>query len=107
MRAEAKDLEISWHINIPGHPKNRRCIERFHITLSGHLRIYHVEKGLEPDVAMKKAVMAYNHSIHAATGFSSFEVLFGLREWGRDNTSTVVDEEMSERVVNNITALVK
>ncbi|XP_066902796.1 uncharacterized protein [Halyomorpha halys] len=76
---EMKDLDVIRHFNTPGHPKSRGGIERLHGTLSDHLRLYQVDQGLEPDVAMPKVIGAYNHSIHTVTGFSPFEILFGLR----------------------------
>ncbi|XP_066905246.1 uncharacterized protein [Halyomorpha halys] len=79
IRGELKTLEVDWHINTPEHPKSRGGIERLHSTLSNQLWVYHADKGLEPDEAMVRAIAAYNHSIHATTGFSPFEVLFGLQ----------------------------
>lgn len=107
IRAEAKTLDIAWHINTPGHPKSRGGIERLHSTLSDHLRIYQVEKGLEPDVAMDKAVSAYNHSVHAVTGFSPFEILFGLRNRRRDAISTAVEADVADCLVLNRVTLGK
>lgn len=101
VRAAMKALDIHWHLNTPGHPKSRGGIERLHSTLSDHLRVYHVEHGLEPDAAMPRAVAAYNHSIHSSTGFSPFEILFGLRERRRDISGTVVNAEIPEHLVNN------
>lgn len=101
IRKEARDLDIEWHINTPGHPKSRGGVERLHSTLGDHLRVYHVDKGLEPGVAMPKAITAYNHTIHMATGFSPFEMLFGLRGRQRDTSATVVDEDIAEVLINN------
>ncbi|XP_066900960.1 uncharacterized protein [Halyomorpha halys] len=75
IRAEMKALDVVWHLNTPGHPKSSGSIERLHSTLSDHLRIYKIEKGLELNVAMCKGIAAYNHSIHSVTGFSPFEIL--------------------------------
>lgn len=66
----------TWHLNTPRHPKGRESIERLHSTLSDHLREYQGELGLEIDIAMRKAVAAYDHSNHSITGFSPVEVLF-------------------------------
>lgn len=101
IRKETRALDIEWHINTPGHPKSRGGIERLHSTLGDHLRVYHVDKGLEPHVAMPRAITAYNHSIHSATGFSPFEMLFGLRGRQRDPTATMVDEETADTLLNN------
>lgn len=107
LREEIKDLGVVWHVNTPGHPKSRGGIERLHSTLSEHLRVYHIDRGLEPDQAMPRAVAAYNHSVHSATGFTPFEVLFGLRARPRDPTGTLVDEEVTRTVLNNRVELVK
>ncbi|XP_066904201.1 uncharacterized protein [Halyomorpha halys] len=88
-----KALDVVWHLNTPGHPKSRRGIERLHNTLSDHLRVYQLDKGLEPDDAMNRALAAYNHSIHTVTGFSTFEVLFGMRGRRRDYRGTVGEGE--------------
>lgn len=98
-----KDLDISWHTNTAGHPQGRGVIERFHSTLGEHLRIYHEDAGLSPEEAMPKAVMAYNHSIHSSTGFSPFEMLFGLRVNRRDTVGTAVDKSIMAVLVNNRT----
>nr|XP_014279137.1 uncharacterized protein LOC106682663 [Halyomorpha halys] len=68
IQTEMKDRHVTWHLNTPGHPKSRGSIERLHDTLSDHLRLYQIDKGLEPDVAIPKAIAAYNHSVHTVTG---------------------------------------
>ncbi|XP_014290818.1 uncharacterized protein [Halyomorpha halys] len=98
IRGEMKTLEVDWHINTPGHPKSRRGIERLHSTLSEHLLVYHADKGLEPDEAMVRAIAAYNHSIHTATGFSPFEVLLGLQGRRRNFMDTA---EADGEIVNH------
>nr|XP_024216664.1 uncharacterized protein LOC112210739 [Halyomorpha halys] len=92
IRKEMKILEVVWHLNTPGHPKSRGGIERLHSTLSDHLRVYQLEKGLEPDEAMERAIAAYNHSIHSVTGFSPFEIIFGLRGRRRNYHDTATEE---------------
>ncbi|XP_066906507.1 uncharacterized protein, partial [Halyomorpha halys] len=42
---------------------------------------------------MPKAMVAYNHSVHTVTGFSPFEVLFGLRGHQRDYKCTAANGE--------------
>nr|XP_024218674.1 uncharacterized protein LOC112211370 [Halyomorpha halys] len=72
---EMRALRVEWHLNMPGHSKGRGGIERLHSILGDHLRVYQLDKGLEPHEAMTKAVVAYNHSIHAITGFLPFKIL--------------------------------
>lgn len=107
IRTEMKEVDVEWHVNTPGHPKSRGAVERLHGTLSEHLRVYYANKGLEPDVAMPRAVAAYNHSIHSVTGFSPFEVLFGLRERRRSKEETVSDEDRAQQLRNNRVTLGK
>ncbi|XP_066907305.1 uncharacterized protein [Halyomorpha halys] len=67
IRMEKKDLDVIWHLNTPGNPKSRGGVERLYGTLSDHLRLYQADQGLEADVAMPKAIAAYNHSVHTVT----------------------------------------
>ncbi|XP_066901646.1 uncharacterized protein [Halyomorpha halys] len=83
IRKEMKDLDVIWHLNT-GHPKSRGGIEWLHGTLSDHLRLYQVDQGPERDVVMLEVNAVYNHSIHAVTGFSTLEVLYGLHGHRRD-----------------------
>lgn len=65
------------------------------------MRVHKIDKGLEPGVAMWKAVAAYNHSIHNVTGFTSLGVLFGLSERKRDYEGKAVDEETTKKIISN------
>ncbi|XP_066905061.1 uncharacterized protein [Halyomorpha halys] len=103
LKEKMKQLEVNWHFNTPGHPKRRGGIERLHSTLSNHLRVYNMDKGLEPDEAMIRAVAAYN-SIHAVTGFSPFEILFGLQGGRRDFRETATT---GENIIMNNAAMRK
>ncbi|XP_066901550.1 uncharacterized protein [Halyomorpha halys] len=87
-----KILEVVWHLNTPGHPKSQGGIESLHSALSDHLRVYQLEKGLERDEAMERAIAAYNHSIHSVTGFSPFEIIFGLSGRRRNYHDTATEE---------------
>nr|XP_014276505.1 uncharacterized protein LOC106680963 [Halyomorpha halys] len=98
IRGEMETLEVEWYINTPGHPKSRGGIERLHSTLSDHLWVYHADNGLEPDEAIVRAIAAYNHSIRTTTGFSPFEVLFGLQERSRNFMATA---EADGEIVNH------
>ncbi|XP_066909591.1 uncharacterized protein [Halyomorpha halys] len=93
-----KDLDVKWHLNTPGHPKSRGGVVRLHGMLRDHLRLYQADQGLEPDVAMPKAMAAYNHSVHTVTGFSPFEILFWLCGIRRDYKGTAGD---GDEISNN------
>ena len=60
--------------------------------------MYQADQGLEPDVAMPKEIAAYNHSVHTVTGFSLFEILFGLCGIRRDYKVTEAD---ADEISNN------
>lgn len=107
VRQRMKSLGVTWHTNTPGHPKSRGGVERLHSTLGDHLRVFHVDKGLDADRAMPKALAAYNHSIHMATGFSPFEALFGLCDRRRNSGDTAIDEDMGEQLAANRITLTK
>nr|XP_024215890.1 uncharacterized protein LOC112210520 [Halyomorpha halys] len=100
VREEMKIMEVVWHLNIPGHPKTRGGIERLHSTLSDHLWVYQLEKGLEPDEVMEQAIAPYNHSIHSVAGFSPFEIIFGLRGRRRNYQDTATEDKYNNIVVN-------
>ncbi|XP_066908333.1 uncharacterized protein [Halyomorpha halys] len=93
IQTEMKVLDVTWHLNTPGHTESRGSIEWLHGTLSDHHCLFQIDKGLEPDVAMPKAIATYNHSVHTVTGFSPFETLFGLRGHRQDYKGTAVDSE--------------
>ncbi|XP_066905688.1 uncharacterized protein [Halyomorpha halys] len=102
-REEMKALEVVWHLNTPGHPKSRGGIERLHTTLRYFLRVYQLEKGLEPDEVKERGIAAYHYSVHTVTGFAPFEILFGRGRW-RDYRNTVTGKG---EVINNSLALKK
>ncbi|XP_014294263.1 uncharacterized protein [Halyomorpha halys] len=99
---EMRILEVTWHLNTPGHPKNRGGTERLHSTRSDHLWVYQVDKCLEPDEVMTKAITAYYHSIYTVTGFALFEILFGIRARRRDHRGATTEEG---EILNNGQAL--
>lgn len=74
---ECSDLGMQWHFNSPGNPPGRGAIERLHNTLGEHLRLFQLHRGLGAHAAMPRAVLAYNNTIHSATGFTPVEVVFG------------------------------
>ena len=74
LRQVANDLEVKLHFTTPGHVGSHGTIERFHNTLTEHLHLLQLSKGLTGEEALTRAVIAYNHSVHSATGKTPFEV---------------------------------
>lgn len=60
-----------------------------------------MEKGLGPDIVMRKVLAVYNHSVHSVTGFTLFEVLFGFHGRQRDYGDSAANKELTGRIKNN------
>lgn len=75
--------KIELHIGTPNNPNSMAVVERFHSTLIEIYRIAKYEKN-DQDAAsvMTYAIMAYNNTIHSATGLTPFEVVFGHTDSG-------------------------
>lgn len=73
-----KLYKIELHIGTPNNPSSMAIVERFHSTIIEIYRLAKYEKS-ESDAAsvMTYAIMAYNNSIHSATSFTPFEIVFG------------------------------
>lgn len=70
-------LGISQSHSTPYHPQGNGGIERFHKTLKERLRCF--ENPNAWPVNIYSAVLAYNSTIHAATGTSPFMMAFGFQ----------------------------
>lgn len=68
--------KINIHFTTPGHHESNSIVERFHSTLIEHLTILEEIYHLGTDL-VHYAVLGYNSSIHSATGFTPFELVFG------------------------------
>lgn len=89
IREESTTLGITWRLNTPHHIKGRGAVERLHNTLGEHLRLFRLGRNLTPYDAMPRAVIAYNNTIHAATGLSPVEIVFGQKHRDRGDLLTV------------------
>lgn len=70
--------KIDLHIGTPNNPNSMGLIERFHSTIIEIYRLAKYEKKCTDAASvMTYSVMAYNHTIHSATGLTPFEVVFG------------------------------
>lgn len=98
IREEAKTLGINWRLNTPHHIKGRGAVERLHSTLGEHLRLLKLGRNLDPYDAMPRAIIAYNNTIHAATGLSPVEIVFGQRRRDRGDLITVNSQGLGEEL---------
>lgn len=70
--------KIKQHIGTPNSPSSMAIVERFHSTIIEIYRLAKNEhKNQDATSVMTYAIMAYNNSIHSATGYTPFEVAFG------------------------------
>lgn len=69
---------IEIHFTTPYNPNSNSPIERFHSTIGEIIRIQRMtNKDDTIQVIMRYAVIAYNNSIHSATGYTPHELLYG------------------------------
>lgn len=69
--------KIKIHITTPQHHESNSIVERFHSTLIEHLRLLKESYPNDQENLMDYALIAYNNSIHSATGFTPFELTHG------------------------------
>jgi hypothetical protein len=87
------EFQIQPHITTPGHARSHGAIERVHGTLSEHLNLLELGRGITGPEAVLRAVLAYNHSIHSATGKMPIEL---MRAWQRENPEVPISQELEE-----------
>ena len=71
-------------------------MERLHNTLAEHPRLFKLGRNLDPFDAMPRAVIAYYNTIHAATGLSPVEIVFGQRRRDRGDLITTNNNKLWE-----------
>lgn len=70
--------KIELHYTTVNNPSSNSPIERFHSTLLEKLRILRIKNpGDLPSNIVISAILIYNQSIHSATGYSPFHLLYG------------------------------
>ena len=74
MREIANELNVELHFAMPRHVGSLGTIERFHDTLTEHLHLLKLSKGVTGEEALTRAVFAYDHSVHSVNGRTPFEV---------------------------------
>ena len=85
------EFGITTHCTTPGHTRSHGAIERVHSTITEHLHLLELGKGIVGPEAIYRAVVAYNHSIHSATGKMPIEL---MREWQREEVETPIEQEL-------------
>ncbi|POS82904.1 hypothetical protein EPUL_005150, partial [Erysiphe pulchra] len=92
--------KINLHFTTVNNPSSNSPIERFHSTILEKLRVLKLSNPTEnPANLMITATLIYNQSIHSATGYSPFHLLYGpydkLPEF--DLTMTVYEQYNEKR----------
>ena len=91
--------EIEIHFISSQHPESNGCIERFHSTLVEHMRILNSREEFKREPTEKKvryALLAYNSSIHSATGLTPLEVVSG-----HISPDSILRMDLEQRLVND------
>lgn len=75
--------KIERHIGTPNNPNSMAIVERFHSTIIEIYRLAKYEQSsLDTASVMTYAIMGYNNTIHSATNFTPYEIVFGHTESG-------------------------
>ena len=93
---------IDIHFICSQNPNSNGLIERFHSTLTEHLRLLNNRKEFSCDSTVSKvkyALIAYNNSIHSSTELTPFEVLYG-----HINQETLLDLDAEKILINDYSA---
>lgn len=96
-----KYYKIELHITTPNNPNSTGIVERFHSTLIEIYRLAKYEqKCTDAASVMTYSIMAYNHTIHSATGLTPFEVVFGHTD-SSTLFNTNVNQAYTQRLVKD------
>ena len=87
------EFGVNTHYITPGHARSHGAIERVHSTITEHLHLLEVGKGIVGSEAVHRAVVAYNHSIHSVTGKMPIEL---MREWQREEEEVLIEQELEK-----------
>lgn len=94
-------LGVEQKMTTPYHPQSNGIDERFNGTLTRVLRSYVEENQIDWDGKLKWAVYLYNTTVHNSTGFSPYQVLFGLdprsalKPTRRESTDEILNPPMT------------
>lgn len=93
-----KTHKIDIHFTTPHHHESNSPVERFHSTLTEHLRLLK-EQDKDADIIslMPYALIAYNNTIHSSTGFTPYELISGHTS-SRDAMSLIPTQAYTQYV---------
>ncbi|KAL1117411.1 hypothetical protein AAG570_004737 [Ranatra chinensis] len=74
-RSLLEEFGVKVHWTTPGHSRSHGKIERLHGTLQEHLHILRIGRGMTGEEAWARALLAYNSSLHSATGYTPLELM--------------------------------
>lgn len=80
MQEFLKTSNIKVHFTSVNSSNSNSPVERFHSTLSEHLRIIINNENVTYEEALNRAIHAYNNSIHKITNYTPFELFFGRKQ---------------------------
>ena len=92
--------KIKAHFITPKNPQSNGMVERFHSTIIEHIRILKHNFKEPIQELMRYAIIAYNNSIHSATGLTPFEITFGHTQT-RNTMDIFYDNQYYQQYVNN------
>ncbi|KAL1131222.1 hypothetical protein AAG570_010840, partial [Ranatra chinensis] len=88
VRSLLEEFKVKAHWTTPGHSRSHGMIERLHGTLQEHLHILRIGRGMTGEEAWARALLAYNSSLHSATGYTPLEL---MRAWQREDSPVSIE----------------
>ncbi|KAL1110576.1 hypothetical protein AAG570_008104 [Ranatra chinensis] len=95
VRSLLEEFRVKVHWTTPGHSRSHWMIERLHATLQEHLHILRIGRGMTGEEAWARALLAYNSSLHSATGYTPLEL---MRAWQREDSPVSIEYVCGELV---------
>ncbi|KAL1130734.1 hypothetical protein AAG570_011975 [Ranatra chinensis] len=75
VRSLLEEFRVRIHWTTPGHSRSHGMIERLRVTLQEHLHMLRIGRGMTGEEAWVRAQLAYNSSLHSATGHTLLELM--------------------------------
>lgn len=82
LKTLAEQYGVGVHFSTTGHHNSQSLVERLHSTITEHLHLLKVDKGLTTTQAMPRAVIAYNHTVHTTTKAAPLDLMIAGRVGG-------------------------
>lgn len=92
--------KIQIHFITPKNPESNAPIERFHSTLTEHLKLLESQHDEPLERVVKYAVIAYNSLIHSSTGHTPYSLTFGHTN-SRDPNDILTNQQIYENYITN------